>query len=453
MDLTELWWSLLGLGFLVVPFLVAALGGVAIPASVLMLSGGLQARAGQHRLKPFKISEDGVWSARARKLTQLLTLAAVGLLAIAFPVLVALGCALWIACMLCPPRTAGLWSVLLLTTLFAWINAEKLVTGDMIWYAEHYLMLTRLPLQDYLGQRIGPFTIKWWEPVYYTIAFVLARLSNGSEVLLPIAITVLLYAPTGWALVRMCERYRLDTLQTVTTTLVTLQVIITFTLSTQLVRQEMAACLLFCAVVCWHFGARKGAIVLGTLSSLSHTSAVIPVLSVIFAALCCHQPTRTRKLTVIGLAALCMAMIGLAYTHFVSGDTELRSQVSDGAVHPALLGLDLTLWLIMVGLALWRKHNYGAGFLAVAAIVHLCFLAFLSNQPIPLLRMYFYIDLFRGGAVLCILLCLIKGGLSPSLYHGILLAGLVYTELRIIKSPFLYGGGVLRHLLMPVFIG
>lgn len=38
MDLTELWWSLLGLTFLVTPFLVAALSGLALPASVVTLA-------------------------------------------------------------------------------------------------------------------------------------------------------------------------------------------------------------------------------------------------------------------------------------------------------------------------------------------------------------------------------------------------------------------------------
>lgn len=40
MDLTELWWSLLGLAFLVTPFMVAALGGVALPAGALALARG-----------------------------------------------------------------------------------------------------------------------------------------------------------------------------------------------------------------------------------------------------------------------------------------------------------------------------------------------------------------------------------------------------------------------------
>lgn len=40
MDLTELWWSLLGLAFLVTPFMVAALGGVALPAGAVALARG-----------------------------------------------------------------------------------------------------------------------------------------------------------------------------------------------------------------------------------------------------------------------------------------------------------------------------------------------------------------------------------------------------------------------------
>lgn len=40
MDLTELWWSLLGLIFLVTPFMVAALGGVVLPAGVIALARG-----------------------------------------------------------------------------------------------------------------------------------------------------------------------------------------------------------------------------------------------------------------------------------------------------------------------------------------------------------------------------------------------------------------------------
>lgn len=38
MDLTELWWSLLGLTFLVTPFVVAALSGLALPAGVVTLA-------------------------------------------------------------------------------------------------------------------------------------------------------------------------------------------------------------------------------------------------------------------------------------------------------------------------------------------------------------------------------------------------------------------------------
>lgn len=398
------------------------------------------------------LSDEAFWSPTLTSTPRVLALVVLGLLAVIFPICTVLCCALCIVGALCRPRAAGTWSAVLLAIFLAWVNATKAVTGDLVWYLEHYRMLATLPFENYLGHRIGPFTIKTWEPVYYTFSFVLSRLTDGAELALPITITLLLYIPTGIALTRLCEHHRLDTQQTITTVMVCLHVIITFTLSTQLVRQEVAACFLFCTAVVYHLGAWRKAALLGLLGCLSHTSAVVPAFAMVCAAFCLHQPTPVRRAAAATAAVASVCLLGLYYAHVAANDSELLTRGNDGAIHPVIYGLDFLLWIGVVAIAVWRKNNYGAGFLACAVAVHGCFLLFLSDQPIPLLRMYFYVDLFRGGAVLCIVLSLIKSGLARPFYYALMLVAWTYSELRIIKSPFLYGGGLIQHLMFPLFL-
>ena len=87
--------------------------------------------------------------------------------------------------------------------------------------------------------------------------------------------------------------------------------------------------------------------------------------------------------------------------------------------------------------------------LAAAAIIYSGFLLGVSLAPLPFLRMYFYVELFRTlmvGAIVCAVLRLRYGTL---LAVPILLTAVVYIEMRIRASPFWYGGGIVAHILRP----
>jgi len=112
------------------------------------------------------------------------------------------------------------------------------------------------------------------------------------------------------------------------------------------------------------------------------------------------------------------------------------------------IGILLIFLFVRTRLTMLRRF---LDILAATAIVYTGFLIGISSTPIPLLRMYFYVELFRT-----LMVCVIVSALLGSRYGRIavipvLLVSVVYVEMRIASSPFFYDGGVVEHLFRPIF--
>jgi hypothetical protein len=343
--------------------------------------------------------------------------------------------------------------VVALTSLFAWMNVEKSLVGDWVWYSEHFQLLTVLPFGEYLGERIPPFTIKSSEPVYYFVSFLVARATEGNLAVLAVVVTALIYVPVGVAATIVAQR------QLGASALVGLPVAvamlggITFTITTQLVRQVLAASLLLLSLVLLHVGRRFLAVVLLLLALLSHTSVLIPFAAVAVAIVVGTSRSGVRW-PFVGVLGAGFLGAGLVYTRLPLAEGYNAALADDGTISLAVLALDASLF----GMLFLFRHRLGRlgrlpHVLLAAVAVYACFLAGVSSAPIPFLRMYLYLEIARVLAVVCLTCVAARSSQAFHLLLGALVMAVAYLELRVATSPFSFNGGFLSHLLHPFVFG
>lgn len=339
-------------------------------------------------------------------------------------------------------------AIIVVLGIFGWMNSGKAPSGDWGWYTQHFLLLQRLDFSQYLGQRIGPFTIKSTEPVYYFIASLIARASDGSIPALAWGISALIYIPLGVSVGLIATRMVKVPLHVGIATLIALMVGVTFTLTTQLVRQEVAGALLVLGFVLFYVGNRIIGVLLASLAVLTHNSALVPFAAVIAAF---WFAIKDGQISWGKVVMLWCAFVALGGAYLLGpGANYYQSEDPAGEISLAVILTDIAILSIFLFV---RKHldepKRFLNILAAAAIIYSGFLIGMSLAPLPFLRMYFYVELFRTlmvGAIVCALLRFRYGTL---LAVPMLLTAIIYVEMRIRVSPFWYGGGLVAHLLRP----
>jgi EpsG family len=370
-----------------------------------------------------------------------------------FPFLVILASFTTLTLLLKNTAAAKIITILTITTILCWINSGKQLSGDLTWYYDHYILLKKLPLTSYLGSRVNQFTIKINEPFYYTISFILSRLTDGNTLILNIFITGWIYSITGIAFSKIINPTELSPAKTIAVLVAAMFTGVTFSLTTHLVRQEFAtAALLLCATAL-HQKNNKLAIIFGLISIASHESTYIP-----FSCLLVGYFYQKSKLsngtwnTPVKILLICLfAGAGIYYSTNISIDNPLQKIRSDGDVSPTVLALDATLYLI-VALHAMHSGNKPVKQVLFLAALYFSFLIGISTSPLAFLRMYFYVDILRGCAVVYIAITLLKSRHGELFIVPIILVSTMYLELRIATSNFAYyGGGLISHLLFPIF--
>lgn len=349
--------------------------------------------------------------------------------------------------------SAKIITLISITTLFCWINSHKYLSGDLTWYYDHFLLLNNLPITSYLGSKINQFTIKINEPFYYVISFAISRISNGNTVLLNIFITGWIYLLTGAAFSKMLNSSGLSPAKTMAALTAAMFTGVTFTLTTHLVRQEFAAsALLICATSLFLKG-KKLALLFGIISITSHESSYIPLscLLVGYFYQKIEIPFGKKDVFIKILFLFLFAGIGLYYSKYISLDNIFKKIRSDGDINPLLIVLDATLYIAVLFHAKKSNNKLALKILYIAAL-YFSFLIGVSATPLALLRMYFYVDLFRGCEVIYLSVALLRSNYGGLMIIPILTISVMYTELRIMASSFAYyGGGIINHLLFPIF--
>lgn len=369
--------------------------------------------------------------------------------AIVFPILTVASVVLFIGFSFKSNAVASGSAIVVILGIFGWMNSMKGISGDWAWYTQHFILLQHLDFSQYWGQRIGPFTIKITEPTYYFISFVLSRLFDGNVSALAWGVSALIYIPLGVSVGLISAKITKVPMHVGIATLIALMVGVTFTLTSQLVRQEIAGALIVLGLVLFYFEARATGMLLAVLAVFTHNSALIPF-TVIIAT---YWFVISRERLAWGRVALLSSAfiaIGLAYLLVGPGYNYYESQNSAGEVSNLVILMDVSILLTFLFIrSRLGEQKHLLNLIAAATIVYAGFLIGVSLAPTPFLRMYFYVELFRTlmvGAIVCALLRLRYGILWMA---PMLLVAVVYVEMRIRASPFSYGGGLVAHLFRP----
>ena len=367
------------------------------------------------------------------------------LVTLVFPVLVVVGVILFIGFSFQSKAVTASVATAVMLGIFGWMNSMKGISNDWSWYTQHYLMLKWMPFNEYWGAQIGIFSIKITEPVYYFISSVTAKLTDGNIPVLAWVISALIYILLGASVGLFSARMAKMPAHVGVSVLAALMVGVTFTLTTQLVRQEIANAFLVSGFVFFYLGKRAIGILLATLAIFTHNSAVAPVAAVIAVHLFAFSHGRPAwgRVALLWLGFLAL---GLAFLFAGPGGDYLDSAKSDGVISTIVIVMDVVFLLVLLFLrsrlgASQGELQHFLNILAVASIVYSGFLIGVSPAPLPLLRMYFYVEMFRTLMVTAIVCSLLNTRYGSILAFPILLAAIVYVEMRIAVSHFWFGGG------------
>lgn len=343
------------------------------------------------------------------------------------------------------PVLIGAASSGLLATLLAVSNASKGIDGDWAWYVLHYEALKYTPLSEYFGVRFGPVSAEPTEPLYYAVAQVLAVSSGANVAVLAIAVTFIIYGAMGGALVATMASLNCRAWDMVVGTVAGMLVGLTFTLTTQLLRQEIAASFIAVAIVASAY--RKWPATIASLAAavLTHNSAMIPAAGLVLAVVLRRGGRGATLRFLIG--GLVFYALGLYYLTTV-GNAAYTGQ-DNGSIGVTVIAFDL----FILGVFAFLVRRRGLGSNPVASTVLFCFPAFygfvlgVASQPLPLLRMYFFIEVLRALMIALIVACLMRGPLRLFVGLGVIVGAFGYLALRIQQSPFTYALSPLEVLL------
>jgi hypothetical protein len=344
-------------------------------------------------------------------------------------------------------------TVIILTSILSWINSGKYLSGDLTWYYDHFILLNKIPLMSYLGSTVNQFTIKAREPFYYTVSFILSRLSNGNLIFLNLFITAWLYLLTGISFSKIVSSANLSRVRAMAAVVAAMLTGVTFSLTTHLVRQEFAAAALLCCAVSLFYNHKKLVLIFCIISATSHESAYIPLSCLFIGFYFTKFKNPSKKLNPIFFIVFLLIFLGagLYYSNNIAFDSPYQRIRSDGEISLAVMLLDAALYTIVILHALHTKNQCIKNVALIVAL-YFAFLIGVSASPLPFLRMYFYIDIVRGCEVFYISIILLRSSYGILFIAPIVIISTLYAELRIISSGFYYyGGGIINHLLLPVF--
>lgn len=383
--------------------------------------------------------------------------AGVGLLGVAIAVLwsPAIGLALILGSIVALARNrasaASIAAVLWVVALFAWMNANKAVAGDWVWYSQHYLWVYEHGLGHYFGENIefirsGDIyyvSPEPTEPAYYVLAWIVAHTSGGNITTLSVVVTVAIYGVLGGAVVALLRSLAAGAWTSVAAVASALMFGPLFTVSTQLVRQEIATACVALGLVLLFLRRPWGSGIAFLLATLTHNSAAIPIAAAVLAYLLASR-FRPRLSFVAGIFGV-FALLGFAYL-VSEGDARYQG-VSDGQISPWVIGFDVALTCVFI-LTVWRSPHSTLPFRAIAYLSPALagFLVGVSSQPLPFLRMYFHFDLARALMIICLIVLAARTRRFRPLAGTLGALAFVYLGIRMALSPFDYGGTFVHYV-------
>lgn len=341
--------------------------------------------------------------------------------------------------------------------IFAFINVWKGFNGDWNWYTSHYVLLKDLDFSHYYGRQIGGIPIKFTEPIYYSISYFTSRMTGANIPALAILITFLIYIPMGYAVFNIANKFLTKSYDVAFVICIVLLTGITFTLTIQLVRQEIASAIFVSALVFLFFNRNKAGCFLLLTACLTHNSVLVPSFFTAFVFLLGkrRQSISVPTYVVFWVFAL---LLGLAYV-YGPGSSYYESGRSDGEISLSVVLFDISLLALMF--FVYKKFIINkfdgiavqiSWILLTLAFVYSGFLMGVSIAPIPFLRMYFYVELFRALMIAILLSVFLQRQRSLFFYLCCIVVAIGYVYVRMLRAPYFYKFDIVSVFVSTPFI-
>lgn len=342
----------------------------------------------------------------------------------------------------------GWISVALVFILLLAVNLCKSPDGDLEWYLLVHRKFSNQNFSDVINS--GDWSLRWSEVVYYFSSFVVSRVFDGSYVSLIVLIHSLTYGVYIVALVFMSRTFALKGRETLLCIIFGMVFAITFTQTTQLVRQYICGSLILLAAVLllnrrWIFF-----LVLSIVAVFVHNSAVI-LLALVLVSYSASKAKSWRA------ASLVFMFIAGAYAFgylLSSPQWSFISEVSlvdknDGEISVAIKLMDGALLLVFLALGRIRDES-GRFVLRSRAyrywrfmyLSYFVFLIAVSGSPLLSLRFYFYIEWLRILPILYLILAIRRVRMFSVFALGLILVAVIGWALRVTYGAWNYGGSV-----------
>ena len=339
------------------------------------------------------------------------------------------------------PRAAVAGAGAGITFVLVVLNSTKQVAGDWRWYIQLYGDLGSLQVTELLGTRYGSglISLKATEPVYYLLTAAVHALSGGSTLALSIVVTALVYGSASASLAVLATYTKMSRTSAAIAVLPALLVGLTFSLVTQLVRQELA--LSFCLIACCLslVGRPRLAAFASIIAVFTHNSSLIFLAATIGAIVVVRMKKRLRLLIPV---AATMFLCGLVYRYGYASASYLEQD--NGSISIAVLLLDLLL-IGVVFVTSARSDGPTRDLSVMIASTYAAMLAFLIpiiGLPVPFLRIYLYVEGLRLMAVFLLSARLVSSRRLPAVPYAAA-GAVVYFIARLATSPWTYDYSIL----------
>jgi hypothetical protein len=334
---------------------------------------------------------------------------------------------------------------LVFVVVFSVMNLHKSFEGDFVWYFEHYLAMGQGHFFTLFSEPYAGVQAKYSEPVYYFLSYAIAMLSDSSLNIYILSITILIYGISLLSTLRLCSFLKLTDYSTAAALIVTVTLCITFTLTTHLIRQNLAGSFLFLSFTYLVVHNYKYFLIMIVLSIGTHNSALIPALLFLSAFSLNRYESKSLKIVVQIFFAILLAYL---LPYIISPESDNLYTQSDGDISLLVIVYDVVILAVATYLFLFKYEstNKQFNFMMLGVLSFFIFVMLLSYSPLLQLRYYLFFDYFRVVSFLVVIYFYEKKIPSITFVFFALFIGIFYTNLRIEKSTFNYKGSLMEYL-------
>jgi hypothetical protein len=340
-----------------------------------------------------------------------------------------------------------LFVVFLLLVSVIFINIYKYPDGDIVWYYAHHVWLMNGSLLSYFDLTIEGVQAKYTEPIFHLFSYFSSKIFNADREIFVALIALLIYGLFLISTLLISNKLKLKKVSVFSALVLVLGVGVTFTISTHLVRQLMAAGFLFLSISLFFCNFKRVSFLFSVFAILTHNSIAIMVLMWLSAI---YFVYRKFDYKVVYFIIFCFIVnySSPSFVDFLEGSSDAVLSGDDGVISVFSYLMDVFLFFL-VSLLFWlNKKNKKLSefevryveFVVVFAFIFLFFLNSISISSFLLLRYSFFMDLIRSIMLISLICMLAKISFFRMKFMSVLflVVALISMQSRINSSTFIY---------------